>query len=428
MPENAESLNQFVQHQVDQLLLEQGEYVPLEFLLREGRLLYCDYEAWRNGETDFLDEALFGDPGHIQQQLRQAEDYLQQLGWQEEPVNYAVWNNKNIQASPQTLHFSVNSELNQCFHRRYRKPQDQPQMDLFTDAPATILVNGIMQALTGRNMPEARRQLERLFDIAPDNVRVGELERLVEAAENLYSPVRNAAAEMQTLRESVAPLAANLLGKDGRNLLIPLWRRLSAALQDQPYQSAEPELHLSYTASQALDWETVRRAVENESDWQTHPVLLLRHATACDYLHEQSIALQSWFKLCWRFPEQCGALESGGNHELRQQWMEFLELEPELPAAGFPAWLLLNKPGLTRILPDPALLPGEDTAACPVSYRVLYQLQQHALLSHTGHGNGHGNERNPHTGNENIIALRAQLKEQDPALFRHYLGHIGTSS
>ncbi|VAW72967.1 hypothetical protein MNBD_GAMMA13-30, partial [hydrothermal vent metagenome] len=32
-----------IHHQVDQLLLEQGEYLPLEFLLQEGRLIYADY-------------------------------------------------------------------------------------------------------------------------------------------------------------------------------------------------------------------------------------------------------------------------------------------------------------------------------------------------------------------------------------------------
>ena len=51
-----------VHNAVDRLLLEQGEYSPLEYLLSEGRLLYSDYERWRGGELGYLDEALFGDP------------------------------------------------------------------------------------------------------------------------------------------------------------------------------------------------------------------------------------------------------------------------------------------------------------------------------------------------------------------------------
>lgn len=405
---------QNIQHQVDQLLLEQGEYLPLELLLQEGRLMYSDYEAWRNGELDTLDETLFGDPEHIQQQLMQAEDYLQRRGWQAQAMSYQAWGNNNTALRP--LCFSANSSLNSCFHRRYHKPQDQPQMDLFTDAPATSLVNGIIQALNGRNALEARRQLEGLYDTAPDHVRLGELERLVEAAQGLDSPVNDIATELQSLQESIVPLAESLMGNNSRNLLIPLWRRLSIALQDQPYQATEPDLHLSYTASQAMDWDTVRQAVEQEPYWQADLELLLRHARACDHLHQQAAALLSWFKLCWQFPQQCDALESSGNHELRQQWIAFLELDPELPAQSFPAWLLLSKPGLTKLLPEPGSMSDKDDITCPASYHTMYQIQHNRIQSQAESGK----ENNA----DNNIALRAQLKQQDPMLFQHYLGNI----
>ncbi len=403
-------MSQHIQHQVDQLLLEQGEYLPLEFLLQEGRLLYADYETWRNGGLDTLDEALFGDPEHIQQQLMQAENYLQQRGWQAETISYPAWESENTTSRP--LCFSTNKKLDLCFHRRYHKPQNQPQMDLFTDAPATNLVNGIIQALINRNSAEARRLLERLYDTAPDHARLGELECLVEAAEDLNTPVTDAAAELKTLQKSLAPLAETLLGKDSRNLLIPLWRRLSSALQDQQYQASLPELHLSYTAAQAMDWEAARQMVEQEPRWQADPILLLRHAQACEQLHLQPKALLSWFNLCWQFPQQCDALESSSDHPLRQQWIAFQELEPELPVQSFPAWLLLSKPGLTRLLPEPGSISGNNEMLYPASYLTLFRLQHNRLNSHAKHGN------------EKTMTLRAQLKQQDPALFQHYLGNI----
>ncbi|NOX75730.1 MAG: hypothetical protein GXP17_03760 [Gammaproteobacteria bacterium] len=391
-----------IQHQVDQLLLEQGEYLPLEFLLGEGRLIYADYEAWRNGGLDTLAEALFGDPEHIQQQLIQAEDYLQRRGWQAETISYPAWG--DTVARP--LCFSANRTLNLCFHRRYHKPQDQPQMDLFTDSPATSLVNDITRALINRNGAEARRQLENLYDTAPDYARLGELERLVEAAENLDTPVTDTAAELKTLQESLTPLAETLLGKDSRNLLIPQWRRLSSALHDHPYQATHPELHRSYTASQAMDWEAVRQAVEQHNQWQAEPLLLLRHARACEQLHLQSEALLSWCNLCWQFPEQCDALESSNDHPLRRHWITFQELEPELPTSAFPAWLYIaGNPGLTRQLPE----PGNNPSACPASYDTLRQLQ------------------NPDQTNDNI-ALRARLKQQAPTLFHYFLDNIGSPS
>ncbi|HEB92631.1 MAG TPA: hypothetical protein ENI94_04025 [Gammaproteobacteria bacterium] len=385
---------QLIQYPVEQLLLEQGEYLPLEFLLQEGRLTYADYEAWRNGELDTLDEALFGDRQHIKQQLMQAADYLQQRGWQAETITYHAWRN----GLSHSVRFSRNDALNDCFHQRYRKPQDQPQLDMFTDAPATHRVNGITRALVNRDIGEARRQLEGLYDTAPDHIRLGELERLVEAAESLDAPVTDAAADLRILQETLTPLAQSLLGKESRNLLVPLWRRLSAALHDQPYHATQPEQHTSYTASQAMDWDSARQAVEQVPHWQNDPVLLQRHARACEPLHRRCDALLSWFSLCWRFAEQSDAIKSTTDTELRQQWEAFQELEPELPAHTFPAWLLLDKPGLSNVLAG----PRHDAANCPASYRTLHQLQS-KLSAQTD------------------IALRAQLKQQDAVLFQHYL-------
>ena len=55
-------IDKAVQQAVDRLLLEQGGYTPLELLLAEGRLLFADYEDWRAGQVEYLDELLFIQP------------------------------------------------------------------------------------------------------------------------------------------------------------------------------------------------------------------------------------------------------------------------------------------------------------------------------------------------------------------------------
>ncbi|VAW90486.1 hypothetical protein MNBD_GAMMA17-1491, partial [hydrothermal vent metagenome] len=155
--------------------------------------------------------------------------------------------------------------------------------------------------------------------------------------------------------------------------------------------------------------ETVCHAVENESHWHTNAALLLRHAEACEHLHQKPEALLSWFKLCWQFPEQCDIFESSNNHELRQQWIHFLELEPEMPVQAFPAWLLLTKPGLIKQLPEPSAIPD---VACPASYVTMYQLQQKRMQTHA------------ESRNDNTIALRTQLKQQNPELFQHFMNNV----
>ena len=405
-------MNRSIQSQVDRLLLDQGEYQPLEYLLQEGRLSYTDYEAWRRGQLEYLDEALFDDPEHIRQQLAEAEDYLQRRGWEVEPGRYKAWHGARSPSRSQVLRFSADRMLNDCFHRHYRKPQDQPQLDLFTDSPATSLANGIAGALADRNPKEARRLLARLCDVAPDHVRLGEFERLTEAAERLDAPVDDISTEFQYLQATLIPLADSLLGQASRNLLIPLWQRLSVVLQDRPYRADESELHLSYTAAEAQDWIDARRAVEREPDWQSDPVLLLRHARACERTHDNAAALPSWFTLCWSYPQHAEAVASTINHELRHQWEKFQDLDPVLPIRSFPAWLLLNRPGLIPILPEPTGEPESARAVCPQSYLTLYRLRHNHARPATGSGDG--------------MALRARLKEQDPLLFQHFLSALAT--
>lgn len=397
-----------VQHQVDQIVLEQGEYLPLELLLYTGRLSFSDYEAWRFGELRRLDEALFGDVERVRVQLRAAETYLERRGWQAEAITYMPWPGADVPA--RALRFSADEALDGCFHRRYRPPPDRPQLDLFTDAPAASLVNAVTRALAERDTPEARRGVERLYEVAPDHARLGELERLVEAAEDLHTPVEDPAGELERLEQALGPLAESLLGRNARNLTVLLWRRLSGAVEGRPYRGAEPRLHVSYTAARSMDWDLVRAAVERETHWRNEPMLLHRHARACESGGERAAALESWFALCWRFPEHTDALEESTDGELRRLWSDFLALDPELPPAAFPAWLLLQKPGLTRLLPN-----AEDSPVGPESYLIVNR-----LLRRQAGGPGRGRD-DARATDEQTMAWRASLKKQDPVLFQHYV-------
>jgi len=396
-----------IQHEVDQLLLEQGEYLPLELLLQAGRLAFSDYEAWRLGELERLEEALFGDAGRVREQLLAAAEYLERRGWRAEAVAYPPWPGAAAAAAGEALRFSADEVLDDCFHRRYRPPPDRAQLDLFTDTPGASLANAVSRALAEREVPEARRSLERLYEVAPDHARLGELERLVEAAESLGTPVADAAGELEHLEQELLPLAESLLGRHARNLLVPLWRRLSAALEGAPYRAGRPVLHASYTASQAMDWQAARRAVESEAHWRAEPLLLARHARACEGLRQRGAGLQSWFELCWRFPGHGPALEASSDGELRGQWQDFQALDPALPATSFPAWLLLQRPGLIRILPE------NETAGCPESYLSVQRLLcRQADSRRDGGGPGAADP---------LMGARARLRDQDPVLFQYYL-------
>jgi hypothetical protein len=392
-------MNRRIEEQIDQLLLEQGEYHPLELLLQEGRLSYEDYEAWRTGEIRELADMLFGNPEQILKTLKQAAVYLQRLGWESERLIYR----ERGRPDARPLRFSQESRFDDFFHLAYRKPREQPQLDLFSDTSTTYLVNGITQALKTLNATDARQSLQRLCESAPDYSQLGELERLVEALERLESPLSDMEAELQRLLTETGPLAERHLDKAASFLLTPLWRRLTGALQDRAFDPTQQDLHSSYTAIQARDWPMARQAVEREANWRGQPVLLERHAIACTYIADQAAALRSWCLICWQFPELGDRLDRCGDHTLQSGWQAFLELEPELPTEDFPAWLIMRYPGLILIAPH-----GDGDIPCPDSYRTLYHLL-------------HDSEKGM---DDEIMDLRAKLKQQASLLFRHYLNSV----
>lgn len=387
-----------IPHSVDQLLLEQGEYLPLELLLAEGRLIYSDYESWRNGEVVSLDDRLFGDPEQIKEELSQAAAYARALRLTAETLDYPPW------GGGAALRFSADQVLDELFRKAYRKGADHPQLDLFIDGAGSSLANAIAGALGRRDNTEAEQLLAKLYRAEPGHPRLGALERLVEWALLLEQAVADPEWELTELREEIQPLAADLLGKECRNYLAPLWRRIDNALRDRPFDPNRPLLHRSYTSAAVLDWEATLAAVEAEPGWRDDPVLLKRHESACGHLRRPADALLDRFELCWRFPQEAALSHADAAPDLVRAWDRFLELEPELEIPLFPAWLLVVRPQMAQWLPAPNPSDPED-------YRLIYALQQAA-----------GAAEGAPSGD--AVKLRARLKELDLPLFKHFVANL----
>jgi hypothetical protein len=161
-------------------------------------------------------------------------------------------------------------------------------------------------------------------------------------------------------------------------------------------------LHCSFALVQAQDWPGAADAVRREPHWWLHVPLCLRLAQSAFHQQRRSDALQAWFHLCWRAPDEAAA----ALNDRRQPdtgtsalWRRFVDSEeepsaglapqaaasapqaaasapqtaasaPVLTAAEFPAWLLLHEPGLNRQLGID--LPTGDTAA-EQAYRTVHR-------------------------------------------------------
>ncbi|NOY63629.1 MAG: hypothetical protein GXP10_10865 [Gammaproteobacteria bacterium] len=400
------ALDRELQQRIDQLLMEQGEYLPLELLLAEGRLFYSDYEAWRNAQLRTLDEALFGDLKQISGILRQAAQYAAALGLHNETLVYEAWGD----APGGRLRFSADSALDALFHRRYCRAQ--PQLDLFMDATATLLANDIVGALNNRDTAQARCQLERLLDVDPGYNRLGDFELLVVAAERLgcaIDDVDGKTAQLDFVRERLTPVAVDLLGNGGRALLVPWWRRLSDAFDSAAFDAQRAVYHASYCALQAQEWQRAVESIEAEREWRLQPTLLQRYALSCMRLERRADALAAWFTLCWRFADAAAAIEYDGSPELRRAWCEFFSLEPELEVNDFPAWLVLSYPGMALSSAISESFVATWYARCPPSFATAWKLAESTVHAPDAAMN---------------IQLRAELKSQHPALFDHFLARI----
>ncbi len=353
-------------------------------------------------ECRYLDERLFGDPEQSQELLQQAEAYAEVLKLQAAPLDYQRWG-----GGAGKLPFSQQSGFERLFHTVYRKSADIPQMDLFMDAGGTTLVNGIQAALIGRDFAEARRQLDLLFDADPGNTRLGGLEQLVVAADKLELAVRELTVELRFVQQELLPLAADQLGSGSRDFLVPFWRRLLQTVWNEDFDPAQADLHASFLALQLEDWDRVRQSIEAQADWQAQPLLLRRYAKACGRLQQTDPAVCTWFRLCWFFPDQAGAIGQDAESDWRHRWQRFLDLEPDLPNRDFPAWSLLEQPGLVKRLTTAGCLADVEI---PEDFRVISELVMAGAAALPA---------------ADLIRQRKRLKELNPKLFAFYLERYG---
>ncbi|MDP2827618.1 MAG: hypothetical protein Q8O37_03330 [Sulfuricellaceae bacterium] len=387
---------------LDRLLLEQGEYRPVEYLLAQNRLQHGDYEAWRSGAIPFLHETLAGSPSRILAQLTEAADYATRLGLQAHKQVVHAWGNQG----EQTLRFASDDALEALLSTRFQADDKKLQLDLFMDNSAQVLTTEAVNSLASRSWEQAEQAIIHLRETDPGSIRLDALALLHESSFRLTAPVADTRAELNFLVETLAPTASDTLCGHARDYLAPFWARLAQALRGTPFAENSPALHASYALEQACDWQGVRDACQEDRSFAASARLRLRHACALFNLGFTADALQAWCALCHDFPgEMAAALNADTfpDKELRAAWLRYdnLDAEPELEISFFPAWLLLERSELRN---QPALVVKQPEAPANQACLAL-----HALL-----------QQKPALDME-TLRQRKMLQLAHPALFAIYL-------
>ena len=383
---------------VQQLLLEHGVYSPLELLLATNRLSYEEYRAWRKGGPASLDAVLAGGADEARALLEAAEAWARTLDLASEPALHQGWEeNAGVE-----LRASEDPRIEALLNTRFLRARKPGQLDLFMDSAGTAAVNALRDALWARDAGRAGRELERLASLAPDH---GQRAAVLIAALEAPEPERpdQGLEAFDRLEREWLPAASVLFGARGRDFLAPLWRGIGRALDPACFDAGRPNRHASWAYLQGLDWENLRRSVLAVQGYETEPVLLVRLAEAEWRLRNRTKAIEHWFALCRCAPGDFERqVEAPGfpDWALARGWRIAREqdLEPEMSPRWFPAWMLLEDPGLARVL---APCGGESDPER--AFDVMM-----ALLADTGL-------------DERGIAFRRELQAIHPGLLASFL-------
>jgi hypothetical protein len=360
---------------VEQLILEQQRYEPLELLLATGILAYPDYEAWRSGRRASLQGALRLALADTLALLRRADAQARAAGLVAAPADHRRWGEE-----PAPLEIGPSTDLSQALAIRYSPPPERRQLDLFYDSASVALEERLRDAVLARRFGAARQVCDKLSERDPAHSRLADWWRLIDLLESSpgknkpQSPEADVARRLRDI-DSIAPIADRLLDHGARDCLALLWSELARAAAGLAFDPAEPRLHASHALARLGRWQEVRAAIEAEPHWRDQPLLLAPHAQACWRAGDRRAALADWLGLCWAHPDAAEAALGAGDcpdQWLAARWNEFCDLDPHvdspaaqaLDTADFPAWLLLVEPALVADAPaDPAAAGPERAAA-----------------------------------------------------------------
>lgn len=389
-----------VQAHVQQLVMDHGEYAPLELLLATNRLGYEDYRAWREGRLDTLDAVLADGKREVRAWLEGAQSWARALGLAAEPAVHHGWEEN----AGTILIASADPPFNALLNTRFSHTREHDQLDLFIDSAQTAAVNALVDALTARSATEARRALGRLVRANRDHGQRFHACTLISA---LKAPApegtEGGVERLERMQREWVPAASALLGARRRDFLAPLWRDIGRALDPAPFDPGNPDHHASRAYREGLEWDRMRRSVLAVPGYESEPILLVRLAEAHWRLRDRAKAIESWFALCRLAPEAFEQLIEASDFpdwSLQSAWRVAQEqaLEHEMTPAWFPAWMLLEEPGLAGVL-TPRHTDDEPSRAFDL---VI------ALLAHPGL-------------DERGIGLRRALQAVHPGLLGRFL-------
>ncbi|VUD68984.1 hypothetical protein TDB9533_04347 [Thalassocella blandensis] len=335
---------------VESFLSQHNSFCLLDWLLSENIIAYHDYENWRYGKIDVLQENAGLSEKALQNTRTQMQKISQSLGLEADQQELHCWD----KTQAKLLKFSSNTQIHHAVTAHWMRSQDIPQMDLFMDNTAVVVENTLHHALSARDFSEAQKLLTQLTALNAKHAKLGVYRDLILYGEYIAKveniDAADIEAELDGLALEVTPLAKEALGMNARDFLAFAWRRLSQNLQVN-YQpgGSNSKLHPAYALIQIPDWNGAYTLLLEDEALAHNKELLLYFAQCCEQLKLTNALVFAWSKLFDLDPEFAEtSIESRQHPQLWHQWQDYWEKFEEAPAQYFAAYLMAKNAGIVH--------------------------------------------------------------------------------
>ena len=234
------------------------------------------------------------------------------------------------------------------------------QLDIFEHSRDTMLRNDVADALERREATAARSAWQAFSEEFPRDETLSPLAVLVDALEQRvggsfpdHDSVRDAG---RVLKNEIEPAALRIFGEDlGAAWLASLRREMAQRAAQLPFRPDRSEDHAASLWLRAGDWSTASDAVARIESWRRIPAPLAWMAEARYRLDDLDGVWALLAELAWlspgRFDLLTKRLADPLLERLRKRFdASFEDAGDVSDLAWFPAWVLTEKPALSRLL------------------------------------------------------------------------------
>ena len=285
------------------------------------------------------------------------------------------------------------------------------QLDIFEHSRNVMLRNAAADALRQSDLAAARAALEQLRNDYPEDVLLADLETLTAAysrrTQQLLRGHDDVPPAVIELEQRIVPAARNIYSRDAPRLLRPLWRDLAEQARALAFRRDRPDAHAVPLWLQAGEWQIAADSIERLEAWRRIPVTLGWMIEA-RYRLQGLDAIWPWLaELAWlapaRLEQVIRVLDDALLTSLTQRFVtEFDADAAAADLAWLPAWLLVHRPALQRLLATAA--PGNDNPP----ERALRTMVGLLVLERAGR-------------HRELVHARAELRALHAGLFADYM-------